>query len=138
VALKAASLNSTDTYFLNTEKKEYIWYRKGCEDVEREFADTAAAFLNKGQAIFKVEEEQEPADFWEAIGGKGEYQNSPELQAEVREARLFHCSNASGRFEIEEIHNFDQDDLFMDDALLLDVYSCVMVWVALNQMKKKN
>jgi len=129
VPLKASSLNSADTFVLNTETKQYIWYGKGCEDVERDYANRAAEFLNKGQEVVKIEEEQEPYDFWDGLGGKGQYQNSPELQAEVREARLFHCSNASGRFEIEEIHNFDQDDLLMDDVFLLDVYSCVMVWV---------
>jgi len=129
VVLKAASLNSADTFILNTEKTQYIWYGKGCEDIERQFANTAAQFLNKGQTVLQMEEEQEPEDFWKELGGKGEYQNSPELQAEVREARLFHCSNASGRFEIEEIYNYDQDDLLMDDVYLLDVYSCLMVWV---------
>uniref|UniRef100_A0A6B2KY72 HP domain-containing protein n=1 Tax=Arcella intermedia TaxID=1963864 RepID=A0A6B2KY72_9EUKA len=129
VPLKAASLNSADSFVLVTEKVQYVWYGKGCEDVEREFADKAATFLHKEQEIVKVEEENEPEEFWKVLGGKGPYQNSPELQAEVREARLFHCSNASGKFEIEEIHHFDQDDLLMDDVFLLDVYSSVMVWV---------
>jgi len=131
VPLKAASLNSADAFFLNTQNKQYIWYGKGCVDVEREFANKAATLLIRGPKVVKVvvEEEKEPSDFWQALGGKGEYRNAPELQHEVREARLFHCSNASGRFKVEEIHHFDQDDLLMDDVFLLDVYTCVMVWV---------
>jgi len=77
----------------------------------------------------KLNEGEEPESFWSLLGGKGEYQNAPELQSEVKEARLFHCSNASGKYEVEEILNYDQDDLLLDDVYLLDVFNSVMVWV---------
>jgi hypothetical protein len=48
---------------------------------------------------------------------------------EVHEARLFHCSNSSGRFKVEEIPNFTQDDLISDDVMLLDLHHSVYVWV---------
>ena len=54
--------------------------------------------------------------------------------------RLFHCSNATGRFEVEEIHNFTQDDLETDDIMMLDTYEQVLVWVGKesNQKEKKD
>jgi hypothetical protein len=129
VPLKAASLNSADSFVLITPKEHYIWYGKGCEEIEREFAKRIAAFLKVDQKIIIIEEGKETEKFWSELGGKTEYQNSPELQEAVREPRLFHCSNASGRYEIVEIYNFDQNDLLFDDVYLLDVYNSVMVWV---------
>lgn len=54
--------------------------------------------------------------------------------------RLFHCSNATGRFEVEEIHNFTQNDLETDDIMILDTYDQVLVWVGKesNQKERKD
>lgn len=44
-------------------------------------------------------EGRENEQFWKLLGGKGDYFNTPELQEDVKEPRLFHCSNASGYFD---------------------------------------
>ncbi|KAF3496062.1 hypothetical protein DY000_02056502 [Brassica cretica] len=36
---------------------------------------------------------------------------------------------SSGKFQVEEIHNFDQDDLLTEDMHLLDTHAEVFVWV---------
>lgn len=36
-------------------------------------------------------------EFWEALGGKGEYQTSPTLRNMVKTPRLFAVSNSTGR-----------------------------------------
>ena len=51
--------------------------------------------------------------------------------------RLFHCSNATGRFHVEEIHNFTQDDLETDDIMILDTYEQVLVWVGKDSNQKE-
>lgn len=55
-------------------------------------------------------EGQEKADFWTALGGKEEYASDKRLQEEESDhpVRLFQCSNASGRFVVEEIPDFSQ------------------------------
>merc|ERR1711916_20372 len=46
-----------------------------------------------------------------------------------REPRLFQCSNASGKFTVEEVFSFDQEDLLADDVFMLDAFNEVFVWV---------
>jgi hypothetical protein len=139
VPLRTSSLNSADAFVLNLEATQYIWYGKGCETVEREYALKAAQFIWEGQDVMEVEEGEEPASFWTTLGGKGPYSNSPELQSDVREPRLFHCSNASGVFNVEEMFNWSQDDLMMDDIFMLDTFSTVYIWIGpdSNEIEKK-
>lgn len=44
-------------------------------------------------------------------------------------ARLFQMSNASGRFTVDEIPDFTQQDLVSDDVMILDVWDTVYVWI---------
>lgn len=46
------------------------------------------------------------------------------------EPRLFHCTiRSGGKFKVEEIANFEQDDLDSDDIMVLDGGDEVYVWV---------
>jgi len=139
VPLKTSSLNSADAFVLNTADTQYIWYGKGCETVEREYSLKAAQFIWDGQDVMEVEEGEEPELFWAALGGKGPYSNAAELQSDVREPRLFHCSNASGVFDVEEMFNWSQEDLMMDDIFMLDTFNTVYIWIGpdSNETEKK-
>eukprot|EP00118_Oscarella_pearsei_P028746 m.2821 g.2821 ORF g.2821 m.2821 type:complete len:815 (+) comp8926_c0_seq1:165-2609(+) len=127
----ASSLNSNDCFVLETPKATYLWYGKGCSGDERELANSLAGSISTGREATKVLEEKEPADFWEGLGGKGEYASAKALQQELpeRPPRLFQCSNASGRFRVEELPDFVQDDLEEDDVMILDTYDEVFVWI---------
>jgi len=140
VPLKTSSLNSADAFVINTETTQYIWYGRGCEAVEREYALKGAQFIWEGQDVVEVEEGEESDAFWNILGGKGSYSNAPELQGDVREPRLFHCSNASGVFTVEEMFNWSQDDLMMDDIFMLDTFNTVYIWIGpeSNEEEKKN
>ena len=61
--------------------------------------------------VIEVMENTEPAEFWAALGGKTEYASEKWLadMLPTHPPRLFQCSNASGKFKVEEIFDFSQD-----------------------------
>jgi len=128
-------LNSGDCFVLLTPGTMYNWQGSGSTDGEKEFAAHTSGVLQCGRDNVTVAEGGEPQEFWDAIGGQGEYASSSELVENPREPRLFVCSNASGKFDIEEIFNFNQDDLTHDDIFMLDSYTEVFVWVGADANK---
>ena len=67
--------------------------------------------ISPGQNPTRIMEGHESKEFWDALGGKTEYGSGKWLQEVVPTypPRLFQCSNASGRFKVEEIFDFAQD-----------------------------
>lgn len=146
----AASLASDDAFILETPKVTYIWYGKGASEFERSMAKSVAKTLSPDHEIVYVNEESEPAGFWSSLGGKGNYDREIDpagmevkfdnsrrylkrfilLGAPFLEPRLFHCTiRTNGKFRVEEIANFAQDDLDPDDIMVLDGGDEVYVWV---------
>lgn len=52
-------------------------------------------------------------------------------------ARLFQLSNASGRFKVDEVPDFSQQDLVADDVMILDVWDTVYVWIGSGANKQE-
>ncbi|KAK6491155.1 adseverin-like [Huso huso] len=130
VDLDAKSLNSNDAYVLKLKNTGYIWVGKGASGEEEKGANYLTEVLH-----FKANrlvEGEEPAEFWDALGGKKGYQTSVLLESKTMEhpPRLYACSNKTGRFTIEEVPGeFTQDDLAEDDVMLLDVWDQVFIWI---------
>ena len=131
VTARAASLNSNDVFLMKTPDKSFVWEGSGASDDEKAFAHFVANHAAPDIDLVKVCEGKETEEFWENIGGKEEYASAPRLAEDKPEyqARLFQCSNASGKFKVEEVLNFSQNDLSEDDVMLLDTYDEVFVWV---------
>ncbi|MGH0161118.1 UNVERIFIED_CONTAM: hypothetical protein FKN15_059484 [Acipenser sinensis] len=123
VDLDAKSLNSNDCYVLKLKNTGYIWVGKGASGEEEKGANYLTEVLHF--KANRIVEGEEPAVFWDALGGKKDYQTSVLLESKTMEhpPRLYACSNKTGRFIIEEIPGeFTQDDLAEDDVMLLDVW----------------
>lgn len=57
-----------------------------------------------------IKEGKETDDFWSALGGKKPYKKSrPAGENPLLPPRMFHCSDARGKFRVEEIDNFSQE-----------------------------
>ncbi|XP_077185065.1 advillin [Paroedura picta] len=130
VPASAASLNSNDVFLLRTQTEHYLWYGKGSSGDEREMAKQLSTTLGDGIQE-TVAEGQEPAAFWELLGGKAPYASGKRLQHVVPDhaPRLFECSNKTGRFIVTEITDFIQDDLSESDVMLLDTWDQVFLWI---------
>eukprot|EP00595_Chromulina_sp_UTEXLB2642_P000003 CAMPEP_0196761982 /NCGR_PEP_ID=MMETSP1095-20130614/1310_1 /TAXON_ID=96789 ORGANISM="Chromulina nebulosa, Strain UTEXLB2642" /NCGR_SAMPLE_ID=MMETSP1095 /ASSEMBLY_ACC=CAM_ASM_000446 /LENGTH=818 /DNA_ID=CAMNT_0042112171 /DNA_START=51 /DNA_END=2507 /DNA_ORIENTATION=+ len=130
VPVSASSLNSEDSFVLTTPSTVYVWVGNAANTDERTVATNIAGVLSQeGKIIVPVTEGEEPGDFWDSIGGIGEYAKlSPGVSA-PQEARLYHASTATGVFRVDEVDNFDQTDLNDEDVFLLDTYTQLFVWI---------
>uniref|UniRef100_A0A7S4KLT6 HP domain-containing protein n=1 Tax=Guillardia theta TaxID=55529 RepID=A0A7S4KLT6_GUITH len=140
VECKTSSLNSSDVFVLADQQSLVIWYGRQCNKQERDNANTIAEVLRAGRKVEHVEEGQEAESFWERLGGKEDYPEGAPDEDASEAPRLFHCSNASGVFEAEELLDFSQDDLQQDDVYILDVWREVFVWVGpdATELEKKS
>eukprot|EP00794_Sanderia_malayensis_P007449 gene7449-8271_t len=131
VTARAASLNSNDVFLLKSPKKAFVWEGLGASEDERKFTAFVADNVAPGGNLVTVREGKETREFWDLLGGKETYATTERMAAEqtVYPPRLFQCSNASGRFMVEEVLDFDQEDLCEDDVMLLDTYDDVFVWI---------
>jgi len=125
----AASLNSGDVFSLLTEGTVYIWKGKGASNEEQKVAANITAIIQGDRKVVKVDEGKEPSQFWDALGGKGEYAAGKDLGDDAKEPRLFQLSTAGDGFSVTECFNFNQDDLIKDDVMLLDTFTEVFVWL---------
>lgn len=67
--------------------------------------------LSPDHKIITVEEGKESNAFWNALGGKGEYDTEIDRPgAPILDPRLFHCQvTTAGKFKVEEIGRFEQE-----------------------------
>lgn len=129
VDCRAGSLNSNDCFVLRHGQGAHVWCGRGATGDEREMAKDLAAEICQEPVV--VYEGQEKQDFWALLGGLEPYASEKQLAEpeQAQPARLFQCSNASGRFTVEEVADFSQSDLCTSDVMLLDAWSTVFVWV---------
>ncbi|KAI3830147.1 hypothetical protein L1987_04281 [Smallanthus sonchifolius] len=83
--------------------------------------------------------------FWLGLRGKENVSTNKVSLETIRDPHLFAFSLSKGKFEVglelvEDVYNFDQDDLLPEDMLVLDTHAEVFVWVgqAVDTKEKKN
>ena len=126
----ASSLNSGDC-FVSLDCASvftFVWNGRYSSPEEHASADKAAASLGSVKATFA--EGSESDEFWSFLGGKADYFQGVVSEAEAEAVRLFHCSNATGKFKVEEVPNFSQQSLLdeVDDVMLLDTGHELYIW----------
>jgi len=142
VPANASRLNSSDCFILLHPGSIMVWCGHGSNGDEREMAKSMGLQLQNSTDYVVIAENHETNEFWTLLGGKTEYQTTIDKdQADLSEydGRLFEASNASGKFTVEEIINFQQSDLDSTDVMLLDAWECIFMWVGVdaNEEEKK-
>jgi gelsolin len=126
-----ASLNSDDVFILETPSATYLWLGRGASDDEKEMAQNAINLVAPDREPVTINEGEEPAEFWISLGGEGDYNKGYDGQGiPLLVPRLFHCHvSPTGKFRVEEITHFGQEDLDEDDIMVLDSGDEIYVWV---------
>lgn len=93
-------------------------------------AVAVAKKIATGIHVQSIDEKAEPNEFWQALNGKGDYDQDVDAPgAPLLEPRLFHCHLLSnGKIKLEEIADFEQSDLDDEDVMLVDAGDEVYVW----------
>ncbi|XP_017977027.1 PREDICTED: villin-3 isoform X1 [Theobroma cacao] len=125
----ATSLNSTECFLLQSGSSIFTWHGNQSTYEQQQLAAKVAEFLKPGVALKHAKEGTESSTFWFALGGKQSYTSKKASTETVRDPHLFMFSLNKGKFEVEEVYNFSQDDLLTEDSLILDTHAEVFVWV---------
>ncbi|GFY80564.1 villin 3 [Actinidia rufa] len=126
----ATSLNSNECFLLQSGSTMFSWHGNQSTFEQQQLAAKVAEFLKPGAAVKHAKEGTESSTFWFALGGKQTYTSKKVAQEVVRDPHLFTFAfNREGRYEVEEVYNFCQDDLLTEDILILDTHAEVFVWI---------
>ncbi|KAK2653157.1 hypothetical protein Ddye_013013 [Dipteronia dyeriana] len=125
----ATSLNSTECYLLQSGSSIFTWHGSQSTFEQQQLAVKVAEFLKPGVSLKHAKEGTESSTFWYALGGKQSYTSKKVSPDIVRDPHLFTFSINKGKFEVEEVYHFLQDDLLTEDILILDTHAEVFVWV---------
>ncbi|KAJ0809099.1 putative villin headpiece, villin/Gelsolin, ADF-H/Gelsolin-like domain superfamily [Helianthus annuus] len=140
-----ASLNSHEVFVVHAGSHLYIWQGTQSTYEQQQWAAKIAEFLKPGVTAKYQKEGTESATFWLGLGGKEDVSTNKVSFDTIRDPHLFGFSLSKGKFEVglelvEEVYNFDQDDLLPEDILILDTHAEVFVWIgqAVDPKEKKN
>ncbi|XP_011048059.1 PREDICTED: villin-3-like isoform X2 [Populus euphratica] len=125
----ASSLNPAECFLLQSGSSIFTWHGNQSTFEQQQLAAKIAEFLKPGVALKHAKEGTESSSFWFALGGKQSYTSKKVSPETVRDPHLFTFSLNKGKFQVEEIYNFSQDDLLTEDILILDTHAEVFVWV---------
>ncbi|CAI9787539.1 unnamed protein product [Fraxinus pennsylvanica] len=125
----ATSLNSNECFLLQSGSSLFCWHGNQSTFEQQQLVAKVAEFLKPGLAVKHTKEGTESSTFWHPLGGKQNYTSKKVSPDVVRDPHLFAFSFNKGKFEVEEIYNFSQDDLLTEDILILDTHAEVCVWI---------
>jgi gelsolin len=79
-------------------------------EIEKEMAVSVVGRLSHSDDVRVIYEGEEPVEFWEALGGAGDYDTDMDPPGRpLLEPRLFHCHLWHGKLRVEEVPHFDQE-----------------------------
>lgn len=132
VTTAASSLNSGDCFVVVDTAAATVWEGSMCSSDEKELATKISKRLAGSKNVNIVHEGDEMDQFWNSLGGKGEYPKMGDLGPPESQPRLFLITDSKtggSGVHVEEIFEFDQEDLCEDDIMMLDTMKEIFLWV---------
>lgn len=128
---EAKYLASDDVFFVETDKKSWIWQGSKSDAIERKLAADFARIIAGVTNAEEVPEGAEHIDFWNALGGRDDYnENFANSLRPPQEPQMVHAIiDKRDKLRLEVIENYEQDDLVEDDVMLIDDGYIVYVWI---------
>ncbi|XP_060516326.1 gelsolin-like [Cylas formicarius] len=143
--LEASLLDENDCFILDTgDSNIFVWIgKKGTNQEKQQAMGKADAFLvehkhPKWTNVQRIVQGAEPVAFTQYFRtwqGTGELRHRLVRSASSDwEPRLYHMykKTPGSKFIIEEVHNFNQEDLNVDDVLFMDVGRQIFIWIGNN------
>lgn len=127
----AKSLESDDVFIIENGTNVWLWFGKGADDIEKQLASGFVERLAPGSSPVVIQEGEEPAEFWDALGGRTPYsKNFKANLPTVTEVKLYHCHvKPNGHVRIEELEDLLQSELDEDDVMIIDSSEEIFVWI---------
>eukprot|EP00735_Rhodelphis_limneticus_P008798 TRINITY_DN2282_c0_g1::TRINITY_DN2282_c0_g1_i1::g.6847::m.6847 TRINITY_DN2282_c0_g1::TRINITY_DN2282_c0_g1_i1::g.6847 ORF type:complete len:944 (-),score=398.86,sp/P02640/VILI_CHICK/39.83/3e-174,sp/P02640/VILI_CHICK/32.63/2e-39,sp/P02640/VILI_CHICK/28.42/2e-32,Gelsolin/PF00626.17/1.1e-18,Gelsolin/PF00626.17/1.8e-16,Gelsolin/PF00626.17/1e-09,Gelsolin/PF00626.17/6.1e-17,Gelsolin/PF00626.17/2.5e-07,Gelsolin/PF00626.17/1.7e-10,VHP/PF02209.14/9.4e+03,VHP/PF02209.14/2.6e-14 TRINITY_DN2282_c0_g1_i1:633- len=141
VPAAASSLNSGDCFVLDLGLTLYLWNGKSASRKEKtKMVDIAQAVNNEergGRAKIEIlEEGNETADFWTALGGAGPIASAAsagddDVAVAHEPVKLYHVSDQGGELAVKEVGQRPLKRSMLDsgDVYILVANSAVYTWV---------
>ncbi|KAL1516715.1 hypothetical protein ABEB36_000590 [Hypothenemus hampei] len=128
--LEQSLLDEKDVFILDSGNADvFVWVGRGSTPQEKqESMKKADAYLAENQRpnwthVERISQGTEPVAFTQYFHNWSYGQARPRATRSAQHPRLFHALLRPGaaNFKVEEVHDFDQDDLNIDDVMFLDV-----------------
>jgi gelsolin len=143
VTLSHKSLNSYDVFLVDAGLKLFVWCGNKCSGTERYKGNTVAEGIQAERGdhpvITHLSQDDDNADFWAAVGGKGpvaDKDTDPSAAAPPPRPNVVKVSRLSdrlGTLKVEEVHKgaapVPKRLLDKDDVFIVDTPETIFVWV---------
>ncbi|XP_043287700.1 villin-1 isoform X2 [Venturia canescens] len=128
--LRSSSLDSGGVFILFSTSP-YVWCggrsTGDAREASRRLAPSTAPLVAEGK---------EHDDFWQQIGGRGNYGTESKEDEEESQRHLYECRVTDGTFNGEEILGFTQSSLLPESSWILDAGRVVWIWLGKNSSMK--
>jgi len=141
VPLKTQSLTSGDAFVLDNGLTLYQFQGKNCNQKEKVRAAAYCRALDSERSgkpeviVIDQGDKDIPKEFWELLGGEGNIrddQGCDEAWETKSQKAMFQLTDAGGKLEFVPVaqgKNVSKSKLDTDDVFIIDVGSCVYVWI---------
>jgi len=125
---KASNINGEDCFILYMDHLSLLWVGKEASEGAKAAGRKIAGVLSgDGSKPLEMDEGEEMPDFWEQLGGQGEYPEKRPSVPTAGAAKLYRCG--TGEHEFVGMSAIEKKDMADDSVYVLDTDESVFVWV---------